>query len=205
MRSRPTRTVAVTTTPTNIRKTPAFANDPDAYPVTYSTLRYPSGAGTIEMISGNPFARGALTFVRNPVPTETIDVNGVVFTFIAGASTATDVHIGDDEFETAANFAAVLNASANVLVNVATYSAVQTNIVTVTYDTAGTGGNAFTLADSSNTAITRSGATLTGGQAFGNGQAVAADADFIDPDQSLVRYAVASAGSIDVDVTDSES
>lgn len=96
MRSRPTRTVAITTTPTNIRKTAAFANDPDAYPVTFATLRYPGGGGTIELV---PYSDSV----------------------------------------------------------------------------------------------------------FGDGQAVDAGADFVDPDQSLVRYAVASAGSIDLDVTDSEA
>lgn len=203
MRARPTRTVAITTTPTNIRKTAAFANDPNAYPVTYATLRYPSGGGTIELIGGSPFARGVLTFVRNASPGETIAINGVTFTFVAGASGATDVHIGDDMFETAAELANVLNASASGSVNVATYAAVFTNIVTIVYDTAGTGGNAFTLADSSLTAITRSGATLTGGQA--SGLAVAADTDFNDIDQSVARYAVASAGSIDLDITDWEA
>lgn len=50
MRARPTRTLSVGTTPTSIRKTAAFANDPNAYPVTYSVIRYPSGGGTIEMV-----------------------------------------------------------------------------------------------------------------------------------------------------------
>jgi hypothetical protein len=96
MRARPTRTVSVGTTPVNIRKTAAFANDPDAYPVTYSVIRYPSGGGTIEMV---------------PLSTSV----------------------------------------------------------------------------------------------FGDGQTVDAGADFNDPDQSVVRYAVASAGTISVDVTDYEA
>lgn len=40
----PPRTVAVGTTPTNIRKTPAAPNDPAAYPVTYSMVTVPTGA-----------------------------------------------------------------------------------------------------------------------------------------------------------------
>ena len=51
MRSRPTRTLSVGTTPVNIRKTAASANDPDAYPVTFSVLRYPSGGGTVSLFS----------------------------------------------------------------------------------------------------------------------------------------------------------
>ena len=203
MRARPTRIIAITTTPTNIRKTASFPNDPDAYPVTFATLRYASGGGTIEMVNGNPFARGKLTFNANPVAAETIAVNGVTFTFIAGASGATDVHIGANMFETAANLANVLNASGSGSINVATYSSVLDNVVNIVYDTAGTGGNAFTLANSSGTvAVTRSAATLTGGQSFGNGQAVDADSDFNDADQSVARYAVASTGSIDLAVTD---
>lgn len=96
MRARPTRTVAITTTPTNIRKTAAFANDPNAYPVTFAVLRYASGGGTIELVPAS---------------------NSV----------------------------------------------------------------------------------------FGDGQTVSADADFNDAAQSLVRYAVASAGSINLDVTDYEA
>lgn len=199
-----TRTVAITTTPTNIRATPAFPGDPAALPVTFANLRYASGGGTIEVFSGNPYARGTLTFNANPVATETIDVNGVVFTFIAGPSTATDVQIGDTKEETAFNLMVVLNASASGSITVATYSnAFDSPIVNIIYDTAGTGGNAFTLANSSGTvAVTRSAATLTGGLAFGNGQTVDAGADFTDVDQSIIRWAVASAGSIDLDVTD---
>jgi len=206
MRARPTRTVAITTTPTNIRKTAAFANDPDAYPVTFATLRYASGGGTIEVLGGDPFARGTLTFNANPVAGETIDVNGVTFTFVAGASGATDVHIGDDLFETAGELANVLNRSANASINIATYASVFSDVVTIVFDTLGTTGNAFTLADSSGTvAVTASGATLTGGQGFGDGQTVSADTDFNDADQSVARYAVASAGSINLDVTDYEA
>lgn len=207
MISYPTRTVAVTTTPTNIRATPAFADDPAAYPVTFANLRYQSGGGVIEVFSGNPFARGTLTFTANPVATETIDVNGVTFTFVAGASGATDVHIGDTKEDTAFNLMVVLNASANGSITVATYkNDFDSPIVNIIYDTAGTGGNAYTLANSSGTvAVTRSAATLTGGLAYGNGQTVDAGADFTDVDQSIVRYAVASAGSIDLDVTDYRS
>ena len=206
MRARPTRTVAITTTPTNIRKTAAFANDPDAYPVTFATLRYASGGGTIEVLGGDPFARGTLTFNANPVAGETIDVNGVTFTFVAGASGATDVHIGDDLFETAGELANVLNSSVDGSINIATYASVFSDVVTIVFDTPGTAGNAFTLADSSGTvAVTASAATLTGGQGFGSGQTVSADTDFNDADQSVVRYAVASAGSINLDVTDYEA
>lgn len=207
MRQRPTRIIAVSTTPTSIRKSPAFIGDPDALPVSYATIRYASGGGTIQMLGGNPFARGTLTFVTNPLDTETVSVNGVTFTFVAGASGATDVHIGTTKADTALEFVNVLNASASGSISVATYSvAYGGNVVTITYDTAGTTGNGFTLANSSGTvAVTRSASTLLGGQASGDGAAINADDDYVDADQSLARYAVSSTGSVNVSVTDWES
>lgn len=76
-----------------------------------------------------------------------------------------DVEIGDTKEETAANFAAKLNASTNGAISVATYEAVD-NIVPGTYDTTGTGGNVFTMAASSGgflIAVAVSGPTFTGG------------------------------------------
>lgn len=107
-------------------------------------------------------ATGTLTLGVNPTAAETIAVNGITFTFIAGASTSTDVHIGASADDTAANFAAVLNASVNAAINIATYTVV-TNVVTITYDTQGVAGNAYTLANSSGANVTRSTPTLTGG------------------------------------------
>ncbi len=108
-------------------------------------------------------ATGTLTAGANLVNTETIAVNGVTFTFVTGASTSTNVHIGATKEDTMTNLAEVLNASANASISVATYT-VDGAVLTVTYDAGGTTGNSFTLANSSGTAaITRSAATLTGG------------------------------------------
>jgi len=108
-------------------------------------------------------ATGTLTAGANLVNTETIAVNGVTFTFVTGASTSTNVHIGATKEDTMTNLAAVLNASANASISVATYT-VDGAVLTVTYDAGGTTGNSFTLANSSGTAaITRSAATLAGG------------------------------------------
>jgi hypothetical protein len=204
MNSEPqTRTVTVTTTPTNIRAVAAFPGDPAALPVTFCNLLYPSGGGTIQVFSGNPYARGTLTFESNPVAAETIDVNGTTFTFIAGASTSTNVHIGDTKEDTAFNLMQVLGASADADVDDATYqNDFDSAVINVTFKVAGTTGNAFTLADSSSSAVIASDATLTGGLGYGDGQDVNAGSDFTDVDQSLTRYAVASTGSIDLAVTD---
>lgn len=199
----PTRIISVTTTPTNIRKSPSFTNDPTALPVTFCTIRVPSGGGSVEILPENPFASGTLTFVTNPVATETIAVNGVTFTFVAGASGATDVHIGATKEDTALELVNVLNASASGSINVATYSvAYQGTVVNIVYDTPGT-GNSFTLANSSGTAaVVRSASTLLGALTYGNGQQIDFDADFNDISQSLRRYLVSSSGSVDVRVTD---
>jgi hypothetical protein len=209
MRARPTRIVVITDVPTNIRKAPAFKNDPNAYPVTYATLRYAGGGDSIEMLGGNPFAVGSLTFGTNPVATETIAVNGVTFTFVAGASTATNVHIGATKEETAAEFAAVLGRSANGSITVMSFTVNPSApaVINISAILPGTAGNAYTLANSSGTvAVTRSGATLSGGLGYGSGQTVDAAADFNDIDQSLTRWAVASgAGGTNLRVTDWEA
>jgi hypothetical protein len=120
-------------------------------------------------------ATGTLTAGTNPLNTETIAVNGVTFTFVTGASTTTNVHIGATKEETMTNFAAVLNASVNAAISIATYT-VAGAVITITYDAGGVDGNAFTLANSSGTAaVTRSAATLAGGLDSGNGFDLAVD------------------------------
>jgi len=199
MISLPTRTLSITDVPSNIRNTTGL-------PVTFSTLRYATGGANIQLLGGTPIAIGSLTFVTNPVNTETIAINGVTFTFVTGASTTTNVHIGATKEDTASNLRGVLAVSANGSINVASYArhGGTPNVVNITYLTAGTPGNAYTLANSSGTvAVTRSGATLTGGLSYGSGQAVDAGTDFNDADQSLVRWAVASAsGPTSLAVTD---
>lgn len=107
-------------------------------------------------------ATGSLTVGVNPSAAETISVNGVVLTFVAGASTATNVHIGATAADTAENLSQVLNASVNALLTVATYTAAA-GMVSITYDVDGIVGNTYTLADSSGGNVTRSASTLTGG------------------------------------------
>ncbi len=204
----PTRIISVTATPVNIRKAPAFPNDPNAPPVTLAVLRYPSGGETLRFVA-NPFQSGTLTFVTNPLDSETIVINGVTFTFLTTKVASTDVAIGATKEITAANLATVLNQSVSASIVVARYDVALTggqpnsNIITITYKTPGT--TSFTLANSSGTAaVTRSGATLTGGGAYSDGgQDIDAGQDFNDADQSLARYVVASgAGPTSLSVTD---
>lgn len=117
-------------------------------------------------------ATGTLTAGSNPSNTNTIAVNTVTFTFVTGASTSTNVHIGADKEETLAELAAVLNASVDALITVATYT-VDDDVLTITYDTGGTDGNSFALANSTGSTITRSAATLEGGSNTAGGLVLA--------------------------------
>jgi flagellar hook-associated protein 1 FlgK len=109
-------------------------------------------------------ATGTITFAGQPSDLDTIDINGVTYTFVTGTpATSTEVKIGTSTGVTISNLAAALNISINPLVSVATYAA-GASTLSVTFDTGGTDGNAFTLAESA-TNVTVSGANLTGGAA----------------------------------------
>lgn len=202
----PTRIVSVGSVPVNIRKTPAYPGDPNALPVTFCVIRYASGGDTLQLVA-NPFQSGTLTFEVNPADADTIAVNGVTFTFKTTATSATEIQVGATKEITAANFVTTLTRSVNASITVASYAVALTggqpqgNVVTITYKAPGT--TSYTLANSSTGKVTRSGATLTGGGAYGTGQTVSADSDFNDVDQSLTRYLVASGtGPTSVEVTD---
>lgn len=106
-------------------------------------------------------ATGTYTFGVNPSASDTIAFNGTTYTFIAGASSGTDIHIEDTLAETLAATIIILNASGTAGVALATYSASST-VITVTYDAGGADGNAYTLGTNTGN-IVRSAATLGGG------------------------------------------
>lgn len=108
-------------------------------------------------------ARGEIVFSVNPSATQTITIDGVAFTFVAGAPTGNQIQIGADLNETLDNAVSTLNASVDVDVAAATYSTYDdTKTLYITHDATGAGGNSFTLAASH---ATVSAATLTGGEA----------------------------------------
>lgn len=76
--------------------------------------------------------------------------------------TGVNVEIGSTPTRTAANFAAALAASADPLITPASYTE-DNNTVVGTYDATGSAGNAFTMAASSNGAVTVSAPTFRGG------------------------------------------
>ncbi len=83
-------------------------------------------------------------------------------TVAEGSLTSVEVAIGATVQSCAVNFAAALNASSDPAITVATYTANGANVTGV-YDTSGATGNLFTLDDSSDDAVSVSGATFTGG------------------------------------------
>lgn len=112
-------------------------------------------------VAGSP-ATGTLSFQKPIESGDTITVNGVTFTYEPiRESIGTTIAFTDDQVANAAETASVLNASTNGLLTVASYSS-NFNVVTITYDTNGTTGNAFTLVGATSH-IVASDTTLTGG------------------------------------------
>lgn len=106
-------------------------------------------------------ATGRVTFSANPSVGHKVTINGVEYTFHASASAGTNIEIKGTAILTVAEVVSVLNASVNGSVDDATYAQIGGQpILTVTHDTAGPGGNAFTLA-ASHAQVSAS--TLTGG------------------------------------------
>lgn len=118
-------------------------------------------------------ASGTITFSAAPAASDTIVVNGVTYTFKAAASATglLDVAIGvvangkTAVQNSALNLLLALQSSSDTRVNAANYTIDATGlIITVKYGTRGTAGNAFSLVKTG-TAMTVSGATLSGGVA----------------------------------------
>jgi len=114
-----------------------------------------SAAGTVA-------ATGTLTFSAQPAVDSTVTIAGTAFTFKASGATGSQVNIGANVGATVTALATALNASGVAGVAVATYSA-GGSVLTVTHDTPGAAGNAFTLAAGVGSNATPSGATLGGG------------------------------------------
>lgn len=107
-------------------------------------------------------ATGTITFSAQPVNNSTITLNAVTWTFVTGSPTGNQTQIGLDLEATLTALATNLNASVVAGLAVATYT-VSATALTITHDTAGTGGNAFTLAASTTSNGTPNYATLRGG------------------------------------------
>ena len=108
-----------------------------------------------------PTALGNAIFSANPTAADTLTINGTVITFVAGTPVGSQVQIGATLAITLASLLTFLSASVDAQLVKMTYSVVGSTLYVVSVLT-GTAGNAYTLAKVS-TAITVSGATLTGG------------------------------------------
>lgn len=107
-------------------------------------------------------AAGSISFAVNPTAGDTITLNGVVWTFIAGASSGTNVQIGGTlGFTIFGNLLSAVQASTNPAMLEATYSGATVGAnaeLRITYREPGAQGNTYTLAAS---AATPSGSILS--------------------------------------------
>lgn len=138
-----------------------------SFVITNPGMLYQPGDAII--FDGAGFAAGAIEFAAsgNPSVGDTITLNGVVWTFVAGSAGVAQTTIQPTLAETLDALAANLNASSNASLTVATYTAlpgIGPNYLEITYDTVGAGGDSYTLAAS---AATPSGPHLAGGSGSG--------------------------------------
>jgi hypothetical protein len=125
----------------------------------FNLMRF-TGASLNE--GGGVKATGTITFTANPTISDTLTVNGVVFSFVTAVTGNNQILLGASPAATRDNALAVLAASPSPLVNAAVFTSNSTAAITVTYKTSGIIGNSYTLVRTG-TGITLSGATLTGG------------------------------------------
>jgi phage tail sheath gpL-like len=103
-------------------------------------------------------ASGTIT-LSSHVATDTVTVNGIVFTCVASGATGNQYNVGADDTATAVALAAAINANATLLLMVVATSAL--GVVTLTALYPGALGNAVTLAISAHGSV--SAARMAGG------------------------------------------
>lgn len=123
-------------------------------------------AATGVVLDAGVKAAGTITFASQPSNNSTITLNGTVVTFVTSGAVGNQVNIGVDLAATLVALKAFLDASTDAQIIKCTY-AVSATVLTITYATAGTAGNSFTLAAGTVPASngTVSGATLAFGAA----------------------------------------
>lgn len=104
-------------------------------------------------------AGGTITLTGAGTAADTVTINGQVITFEASGAAGPQINIGVSATATAQNLKTLINDNPSVYGVTASGNAA---ILTLAAETGGVGGNAITLAKAS-TAVTLSGATLTGG------------------------------------------
>lgn len=129
---------------------------------------------TITILGGGSAvaATGTMTFIMNP-PTggdpSNIILDGITWTFVASGATGNQTNVGMSLAATLNQLTSDLNASTDPNISLATYTNSLT-VLTITYDSVGTGGNSYTLG-AGTAASAVSGPTLTGGTNVGGATA----------------------------------
>lgn len=109
-------------------------------------------------------AAGTISFSAQPADASTITLNGTTWTFVSGAPSGNQTQIQGTLIGTIDQLVTDLEASADAEVSKCTYSRVTgTETLTIVNDTAGTGGNSYTIAADAPSNGTASAATLLGG------------------------------------------
>ncbi|MCG8354322.1 MAG: phage tail tube protein [Kiloniellales bacterium] len=106
-------------------------------------------------------ARGWIGFASNPADTDTITLDGVAWTFVAGAPVGNQTQIGADLAATLDQLVIDLNGSVDANIAAATYSR-SGHRLEIDHDTADATGNSYTLATDIASAVL-SNVTLYGG------------------------------------------
>jgi hypothetical protein len=108
-------------------------------------------------------ASGSIVFAGQPANNSTITLNGIAWTFVSTSPSGNESQIGANLGATLTNLVTALNASAVSQIAAATYAQTGSTTLTITHDTIGVAGNAYTLAAQATSNGTPSGATLAGG------------------------------------------
>jgi len=141
-----------------------YADEPAQGSVTIDTTAATHATGTVTLVSAvaNAFATETITLV-SAIAGNDVTVNGLLYTAVAGArANDTQFSIDTGDNETAIDLAAAVNADVRIGTSGDVSASPTTNVVTVTSDVLGTGGNAITLAKTG-APITIGGATFSGG------------------------------------------
>ena len=118
--------------------------------------------------SGAVSATGSIVFTANPLANATVTLNGSAVTFVASGATGNQVNIGATLAATLQSLSLFLNASSDTQISKCNYSTtVATTTLGVSFKTAGTTGNSFTLATNVSGATVSAG-TLSGGVNLSN-------------------------------------
>jgi len=107
-------------------------------------------------------ATGSYTFSAQPAVNSTITIGSVAVTFVASGATGNQVNLGASVTATVTALAVMLNAVATGALSTQTYTATGA-VLGITSKTAGTSGNAITLAAQAASNASVSASTLLGG------------------------------------------